>query len=282
MDSVYLNNSKHKELIRDKWVEFIQEGGVTENGIGILTFPAEEMQDLHLFKKNGLIDWEENETGSYTITKGKVICFEKSSKIFRALSTKLVNAVVESQEIGSHLRQKYDGIMKGNQRIFPLDAINLDYDGNISKNKVPIEEKIDLIFKFQAIHRKNFSLFLTWPSTETEDEEAYKTLLKETIKNNLKDPTAVAFKEVFEKKFNEIEDLDYDNLSLIGLTKIILKKASNNKFKLVKNELFIYGEDGRKKMYSVMYNFEYDEHKADYLIYSEHVAFSLTEISTLT
>ena len=280
-ESIYIHNSAHKDVIRTKWVEFIQECVKHNEGVGIITFPAEEMHDLHFFRQNGLIDWEENETGNLTITKGKVVCFEKRSKIFMALSTKLVNAVVESQEMGSHLRQKYDGIMKGNQRIFPVDAVNLDYDGNISKNKVPIEEKIELIFKFQGIYKKSFSLFITWPSTEEDDEEAYKTLLKDTIKNNLLDPSACSFKEKFDQRFETVDELGYDNLSIIGLAKIILKRASNGKYKLSKNEFFVYGEEARMRMYSALFNFQYVDNRPENLIYSEDVASSLSEVSFL-
>ncbi|MEQ6121209.1 hypothetical protein [Reichenbachiella sp. MALMAid0571] len=277
----YLNNSAHKDLIREKWVEFIRECVSHDNGVGVITFPAEEMHDLYIFKNNGLIDWEENETGTLTITKGKVVCFEKRSKIFMTLSTKLVNAVVESQEIGSHLRQKYEGIMRGSERIFPVDAVNLDYDGNISKNKVPIDEKVDLIFKFQAVHKRSFSFFMTWPSTEDDDEEAYKSLLKKTISSNLKDPSAILFKEEFDKRYQSIDDLDYDNLSIIGLTKIVLKKASNSHFRLVKHECIVYGEEERRKMYSVLFNFEFQEEQPENLIYSEVVVNSLSQVLRL-
>lgn len=280
--STYLNNSNHKNIIRAKWVEFIKACITHDNAIGVITFPAEEMHDLHVFRDNGLIDWQENETGTLTITKGKVVCFEKSSKIFKSLSTKLVNATVESQEIGSHLRQKYEGIMKGNEKIFPVDAVNLDYDGNISKNKVPIDEKIELIFKFQAVHKRSFSLFITWPSTESEDDESYKTLLRKTISNNLTDPSATLFKEGFDKRFQSIDELNYDNLSLIGLTKIVLKKASNSRFRLAKHEYFVYGENGRKRMYSVLFNFNFEEDSSENLIYSEVVVNSLSNIKDLS
>ncbi len=281
----YLNNSSHKNFIREKWVEFIQEVVTHDDEIGIITFPAEEMQDLCLFKEKGLIDWNETETGAYHITKGKVVCFEKSHRIFSQLSSKLVNVVLES-EIGIYLRTNYNKIESGivtpkKIKVFPVDAINLDYDGRLAKCKVPIDDKIDLIFKFQRIHKRNFSLFLTWPSTEEDDEEEYKTLLKTTIQNNLSDPSAQNFKRLFEEKFNSIEDLDYDNLSLVGLTKLVLKKASNSFYKLNRHELYTYGENGRKKMYSVLYNFEHRESSAENLIYSQDVDKALAEITSL-
>lgn len=277
----YIHNSAHKEFIRDKWVEFINEILVEGEELGIITFPAEEMQDLFLFKEKGLIDWEENETGNFTITKGKIVCFEKSTKIWMALRTKLVGAEVEKDEIGSYLRSKYQAIMNGQPKVFPVTAVNLDYDGNISKNKVPIQEKIDLIFKFQAHHTQNFALFITWPYTENEDTNEYKQLLKQTIANNLEDPSATAFRDSFLQSFN-LDDINYDNLSIIGLTKIIFRNSANAHYKLTKNEFYVYGETGRRKMYSIMLNFEFiGNGTSQNLIYSQDVAFALSQILTL-
>lgn len=280
--SNYIHNSAHKEFIRDKWVEFINEILVEGEELGIITFPAEEMQDLFLFKEKGLIDWEENETGNLTITKGKIICFEKSTKIWMALRTKLVGAEVEKEEIGNYLRSKYQAIMNGHPKVFPVTAVNLDYDGNLSKNKVPIQEKIDLIFKFQAHHTQNFALFITWPYSEDEDTIEYKQLLKQTIANNLEDPSAKNFKENFLQNFN-LEDLDYDNLSIIGITKLIFRNSSNAYYKLVKNEFYVYGETGRRKMYSIMLNFEFiGNGTSQNLIYSQDVTFALSKIQNLS
>ena len=277
----YIHNSSHKEFIRDKWVEFIQDIIGEDEELGIITFPAEEMQDLLLLKERGLLDWEVNETGNFTITKGKIICFEKSTKIYMKLHTKLVGAVVESTEIGSYFRMKYHSIMNGNATVFPVTAINLDYDGNLSKNKVPIQEKIDLIFKFQGAHTKNFSLFMTWPDTENEDTAEYKTLLRQTIVNNLADPSATTFRDSFLENYN-LDELNYDDLSIIGLTKLIFRNSSNAYYKLIKHEFYIYGEIGRKKMYSILLNFEYiGNGTSQNTIYSQDVVSALTEIFTL-
>jgi hypothetical protein len=277
----YLHNSAHKEFIRDKWVEFIEAILIDGEELGVITFPAEEMQDLLLFKDKGLIDWKVTETGSFEITKGKIICFEKSGKIYRKLVSKLVGAVVESTEIGAYFRNKYEGIMRGSTKVFPVTAINLDYDGNLSKNKVPIEEKISLIFKFQAHHTQNFSLFITWPDTEDEDTDEYKALLRQTIANNLADPSATDFRDNFLESY-VLNDLDYENLSIIGLTKLIFRNSSNAYFKLVKHEFYVYGENGRRKMYSILLNFEFIGNAiSQSTIYSQDVVCALTKISTL-
>ena len=282
MAEIYIHNSTHKEFIRDKWVEFSTDMLNNENGLSIITFPAEEMHDLHLFAEKGLIEWQLTETGAYSITKGKVVCFEKVHKYFIALSTKLSNAVIETTEFGMYLRNKYEGIMRGSTKIFPVDVINLDYDGNISKSTVPIEEIIRLLFEYQALHKKNFSLFMTWPHTEDEDENRYKDLLKKTINDNLSDPTAISFKDIYETNHPDVEDLNYDQLSVIGLSKIIIKKAANHKYNLHKNEFYIYGEPERRKMFSILLNFDFQEHIAEHALYSNSVSKSLVDITDLT
>jgi len=278
----YVNNSDHKEYIRSKWIEFIQESVDHNDGIGVITFPAEEMQDLQLFQENGLIEWEETETGALNVTKGKVICFEKSHTIFASLSSKLVNVVLEN-EIGSYLNLNYHKISSlQSTKVFPVDVVNLDYDVRLAKcSRIQISQKLNLIFEFQGLHQRNFSLFLTWPSTEEDDEEDYKDLLKRTIGNNLNDPSATSFRDEFIEQFETVENLDYDYLSLVGLIKIILKKASNHLFQLNKHEYYIYGEEGRKKMYSVLFNFEYVTDKSEFLIYSQDVSKSLAQIRNL-
>ncbi len=278
----YLHNSEHKDFIRTRWVEYIKDLVDPDQGLSIITFPAEEMHDLNLFKEEGLIEWEETETGGYRIVKGKVICFEKRTKIFMRLREKLVGAQVLPDELGSFLRSKYQGIMEGSPKFFPVDVVNLDYDGNISKNRVSIEEKVRLIFEFQANHGKNFSLFLTWPSTEGEDEEEYKNLLSQTIKNNLSDPSATIFKESFEAKFDDIESLSYDDLSIIGITKICFRRASICFYELQRNELYTYGEENRHKMYSILLEFKYvGNSKGENELYSEYVGNALNEITKL-
>lgn len=277
----YLHNSAHKEFIRDKWVEYMQEN-LDDEEFGIITFPAEEMHDLYLFKQKGLIDWEENETGNITITKGKVICFEKSTKIYRKLREKLVNASVESDEIGSFLRNKYQSIMNGHRKVFPVHAINLDYDGSLAKNRVPIKEKIELIFKYQANYSINFSLFLTWPCSETEDTDEYKEILRKTIKNNLEDPSATSFEKKFRQEKLDINSLNYDELSIIGLSKLILRISSNSYYKLHKNEFYIYGGEDRRKMYSILLNFTFiGDGASQNKIYSEDVERALSSIQNL-
>lgn len=281
MAKVYLHNSGHKEFIRDKWVEFAALMANDENGLSVITLPAEEMHDLHLFVENGLIEWEVSETGTYYIKKGKIVCFETVPKFFRTIRNNLTNATVEQTEIGAYLRQNYNAIMGGSTKVFPVDAINLDYDGNLSKNRVPIAEVVNLVFEYQAKHSKSFSLFLTWPQTENEDEDAYKNLLRQTITENLGDPRAVPFKELYEAGHPAVDDLHYDKLSVIGISKVIIQKASRHKFNLHKNEFYIYGEEGRRQMYSILLNFDFQAETPEHTVYTACIAKSLDEINDL-
>jgi hypothetical protein len=122
---------------------------------------------------------------------------------------------------------------------------------------------------------------MTWPHTEAEDEIRYKDLLKQTIGNNLNDPRAVSFKSLYEASHPEVNNLDYDRLSVIGLSKIIIQKAAHHKYNLHKNEFYIYGEEGRRKMFSMLLNFDFQQETADHAIYSNCVSKSLIEIINL-
>jgi hypothetical protein len=288
MAAKYINNSKHKDSIRDRWVYFIEElvkedGSLEEQGIGLITFPAEEMNDLELFASKGFIGWEETETGSLNIIKGRVICFEKSAPIWKKLKTKLINATVEN-EFEKFLSNQFKAIAKGSIKIFPVDVINLDYDGAISKNSLSIDVVMNMIFELQVKFQKNFSLFMTWPKPHNpeNDEPEFLNSLKDIIVENLSDPRAGEFKTGFEKDFESVDNIEYQTLSIIGLTKKILTQASTKKYQITRYEYYSYGETGRQPMISVLYHFSFvGQTKTQNLIYSEDVPKSLAKVSIL-
>lgn len=289
MTAKYIKNSNHKDSIRDRWVYFIEEmvkedGSLAEEGIGVITFPAEEMNDLELFESKGFIGWEETETGNLSIVKGKVICFEKSSQIWRKLKAKLINAIVLEAEFEKYVSNNFNAFVKGSIKIFPVDVINLDYDGAISRNSLPIDVTIGLIFDLQSKFQKNFSLFLTWPRPHNpeKDEPDFLNSLKETITNNLTDPRATGFKEIFEKDFKSVDEFEYHSLSIVGLTKKILAHASSKKYQVKRYEYYSYGEPGRQQMMSVLYHFCFvGQGKTQNSIYSEDVPKALAPVSIL-
>ena len=283
---IYLNNSKQKDFIRNKWIQFAEEIYKEVNhDFGILTFPAEEMQDLRLFKEKGFIDWEEVETESadgtlnYRITKGKIRCFEKKSSVQRYLNQRLIQAKIEG-DFCPYIAANYSKIMSGKDKTFPVDVVNLDFDGRLQSNqKYPFEATIECIFEFQRKHKQNFSLFLTWPSTEDEDMIEYKELLENIIESNLSDPSAESFKQSFERSFRTIKDLKYERKSIIGIAKIIIKKASHSLYSLRKSEFFVYGgNEQRKRMISLMFNFYFDGGSGrEHILYSKNVGIAMIE-----
>ncbi|MFA5953799.1 MAG: hypothetical protein WC812_04355 [Candidatus Pacearchaeota archaeon] len=280
MVSNYKNNSRHKEFIRKKWVEFIKEiSKLEEKECSIITLPSDEMQDLRLFKEEGIIDWEENETESCTITKGKVICFERLTSIHNKLAKKLVNATTHPYEIGRFFQEKYNKLINGETTFFPVDVINLDLDGNLSKNDTSIERILDLLFQFQKNYNK-FSLFLTFPETEAEDELEFKDKLKSILNSNLSDEHNNEFIQMFKEKFPSTDEIQYYEFVTISLVKLIIKKATHFNYKLSKQEFYYYGENGRRKMISILINFEYNPNSTPGLYYSEVIK-SLEKVNEL-
>lgn len=289
MPEQYIHNSSHKNQIRDKWVEYIkllldgENRDDDDRAISVITFPAQEMQDLLLFAENGLLEFRDTETEDYFLTKGRIICFEKNEKIWRYLRHKLVNATVE-KEFERYILSKAKSITRGKINIFPVDCINLDYDGNISKNEVPISVMLQYIFRFQTGHKKDFALFITWPMPheETDDEPGYFDSLRKIIRNNLTDPNATDFAELFNQEHSSIEGISYELTSIVGLSKQILQESTAHSYQLLNNEFFFYGEAGRKQMMSVLYYFKFiGDEKPQHQIYSEDVEKTLNVIQTL-
>lgn len=284
----YIHNSQQKDFIRDKWIEFARETyGSAEHDFGILTFPAEAMQDLHHFKKNGFIDWEEVEsesedgTHNYKITKGNIRCFEKKTSIYQLIHRKLIQAKVNNEDFCAYVVANYTRIMGGSDKTFPMDVINLDFEGRLYPNSTyPFDNTVKCIFEFQKKHKRDFSLFITWPVVEDQDMNEYKELLNNVIESNLEDPSALNFKKSFEKEIGTIKKLHYERKSVIGVTKIIIKKASQNLFMLRKKEFYVYGGgEGKQRMLSLLFNFKYDgKNGKENIIYSNDVGSSMLEV----
>ena len=245
------------------------------------------MQDLHLFREEGFIDWEEVETEStdgtsnYRIIKGKVRCFEKNNTIQRYLNQRLIEAKVEG-DFCPYIAANYSKIISGKDKTFPVDVVNLDFDGRLQPNsKYPLETTIKYIFEFQRKHKKNFSLFLTWPLTEKEDMTDYKDLLKNVIESNLVDPSSQTFKASFEISIGSVENLHYERKSVIGVSKIVIKKASQNLYNLNRSEFFVYGglEKERKRMISLLFNFIFEgKDGRENIIYSQNIITSMLDV----
>lgn len=285
MTPEYLNNSRQKNALRKKWVECIKSNYSTQiksGEIALITFPAAECQDLALFASEGIIGWEKSETGAYCITKGKVICFEKKQKIFRVLNTRIANAILLNHEIGRYFQQEYNKLMNGQASIFPVEVINLDFDINLSKNDTDIEEIVDLIFKFQNHFKKNFSIFLTFPITESEDEAGFKSKFKNLISSNLRDSRNNDFKKRFEEQYDKISALNYLSFLTVGISKLFVKKSSSYNYEIIKHQFMHYGGGGRRKMISLILDFNYNELKTTTDIYYDNVVKCVDETEIIS
>lgn len=285
----YIYNSEHKNEVRQKWVTFLkkiveEDQREDDQGISVITFPAEEMQDLLLFAENGLIEFEDTETGSLLLKKGKVTCFESNGKIFKSLRTRLINVQIE-RNFDTFISNKFKELNRGKINLFPVDAINLDYDGNISKQSIPIITTINHVFSLQANHEKDFCLFLTWPKPHdpNHDEPGFLDALKRVINDNLTNPNSVNFAELFKSQYESIDQVDYDFISFVGLTKQIIRISTSNRYQLIENEFLFYGEEERQKMFSVLYYFKFiGDEKPEHQLYSEDVSKSLVDVQNLT
>ncbi len=286
MSETYNNNSSHKDLIRNKWIEFLREilaiREDRDQEVGIITLPSHEMQDVQLFVKEGFLQWEKTETDAWKITKGKLVCFEKLGSVFCLLRPKLVNAEVISHEIGSYFQQRYHQITSPDSKFPHIDAINLDFDGNLSKNNTSIDRLLKTIFEFQSRRKCNFSLFLTLPETETEDTDAYKSQLRNHIQSNIDSEHTASFRTLFQTKHNSIEDLEYYEFVIIGLAKMITKESSQTNYEIIKREFYLYGESDRRVMFSLLLNFKYIGDTPAHGLYFSEVVKTLDDIKKLT
>lgn len=286
-DGIYVNNSEQKNYVREQWILFAKETYTGKaHDFGIVTFPAEAMQDLHLFKERGFIDWEEVETESspgrpnYKVTKGNIRCFEIKTSIYKSISERLILAKVNNADFCAYINSQYPKILNGSDKTFPVDVVNLDFEGRLySNSKYPFDVTVKNIFEFQKKYKRDFSLFITWPLVENADLEEYKNLIQDVIITNLQDPSAEKFKISFKEEFSEVHDLDYERKSAIGVAKIVIKKASQNLFRLGRNAFYVYGGDKQQRMISLLFNFIYDGSTGnENILYSNDVASSMIKV----
>lgn len=140
-------------------------------------------------------------------------------------------------------------------------------------------QRSNAFLNFKKKHKRDIALFLTWPVVENDDITEYKNLLHSVIETNLDDPSALKFKESFEEKIGTIDSLEYERKSVIGVAKIIIKKASQNLYTLSKAEFYVYGGTGQQRMISLLYNFKYsDKMGHENIIYSKDVVNSLVDV----
>lgn len=280
---IYKNNSRSKDKIRKEWAGYIKKILKSGEKLKLITLPAAELNDLEVFAAEGLFKWEKRETDSYEITEGEIVCFESRTPIYQEILKKLVNAKeVFQYDIGLYFRSKYQSIVQGDGKnnIFPINAINLDFDGYLSKYSVPISELVEMIFTFQARFRLPFSLFLTFPVLYGEDTEDYLDSLKAILDANLKD--VEGFKKIYKQRYTK--NPSYEEFIMIAIAKIIIKCSSYKYYRVTSNDFYIYKGGGSRKltMISMLFNFEYIEPaEAGQSLYFSEVEKTLKPISKI-
>ncbi|MFW5852835.1 MAG: hypothetical protein ACOCUR_02295 [Nanoarchaeota archaeon] len=279
--SNYVHTSSHKEKIRAEWVNSIKQFFPDKDDLTLVDLPSEEIEDLKLFSDEGLIKLEqEGDAEVFNVSKGKIFCFEMSGSKCAQLTSKLCNAVVLPEEIGKYIQNNQFSLLENGSvgfSMFPLDICNLDFDKNISKNGIPINVTLENIVKIQKNFQKDFLLFLTFPQCENEDKRDFKLMLKSGIKANLEKSGNERFIEMFSDKYSRIENMNYQSLVVVGICKQLAKISYENNFNIEHNQPFTYGENGRKKMVSLIVKFTYSDNP-DYL---ENALSSLNEVNEL-
>lgn len=63
---------------------------------------------------------------------------------------------------------------------------------------------------------------------------------------------------------------------------MVISHSAQNLFNLNKNQFYIYGEEGRRKMYSVLFNLEYSgQQEREQILYKNNVLRSLDVAKSL-
>ncbi len=285
MTDGYKENSPGKDFVREKWVAYTKESinNPTE-GLSLFTLTTPEMEDVKLFVNNGLLEWSKKETESYEITKGRLYICESNGDRCRKINDVLVNAKVWSDDVGHFLFNFYSQLFKGDRKMFPLDMINLDFDGCLAKNKVGIEKMTEIIFDCQSKHRVKFSFFLTFPEIERCDleETEYMDMLNGLLEENLKNEFTIKFQEDFKDKYKTVKDLTHGQFLVVCVAKLIVKNATAKGYKIVENDFIQYTGGGDTPMISMLFRFEHTgQARPDHGLYFNEVPKTLKEIDII-
>ena len=259
----YKHDSSNKQLVREKWVEYIR---LVKDGDGsplsMITLPSNEFQELGYYANEGLIEATAiEETGVLRIENGRIFCFEKDSKRYLELQSKLAGATSLNDDICSWFRNIRTRFLNGKKfDQFPFDAINLDFEGSMSKLRVSISETMDTLLLFQSKFNKPFAFFLTFPESSNTDTAEYKAELVSIIESNLNDDRNQDFINRFGATYGTIENMPYEALQAVGIIKQIIKESSVKNYKCLKCDYILYGGvevEGRqrKRMQSLLFYF---------------------------
>lgn len=255
----YQNNTVQKDIVRKKWVEYsknLYDGCNDKNKFTLLTLTTPQIEDILLFAKNGLFSLTLTETGAYFLTSGKVFCCEKNTPRFLGIREKLVGAKVEEIDICEYIWNS--GLSR---KSFPVDIINLDFDGCLSKLKKDPERLIDTVYNRQKEFGKNFSFFLTFPVCDDIATDAYVKHHKTRISSMLEENSE--YNSIFTEKFNSINQIDFESVLTLSLSCFFARSANHFGFSLENCDFFVYGQKRasanieRKRMISLLFQNKY-------------------------
>lgn len=257
----YEFNSPEKKFIRQNWVEFATRINPEKENFSMIALTTESLDDLNLFADNGFYDIDHLESGLIRFNKGRFKCFETKGTTYRKLIKLLPNEFVIPGEIGFEIGKEYNQVFVelGESKSFPCDVINLDFTSSISNvTKRDILNVFKWIFEFQRKYNKDYSLFITFSNTNGENEIDILNKFEEIIQENISN-THTDFKLKFEEKYSSMAELktnSYNQFLVTGISKFLVKFASENKFKLDDFKFYTYDKE-RHKMISLLFNFKF-------------------------
>lgn len=283
MEEDYRFNSSEKNFVRSRWVEFTKKSYKNDHEFKYMCMPSVEMQDLRLYAEEGLLEIKDAETSEVKkLMKGEVLAFEQDTKKTREMRNKLVNLKVVNSSVSGTV------ISRNEEKEFPFDTINLDFDGSLEKSMNDPGRFFDNLFYQQSNGGHDCSLFVTFPETVKDYTPQYTEKLREIITLNIADPNCREFKDEYNKRFG-IPDasLNDENLSIVAITKLVIRFAIFYKFRMAEAEYYTYGsressKGGRQRMIALLYYFTYSGRLNQTSSYCEDVMYSLNLAKDLT
>lgn len=283
MEGDYRFNSSEKDFVRSRWVEFSRKSYKNDHEFKYMCMPSVEMQDLWLYAKEGLLEIKDAETsGVKKLMWGEVLAFEHDGKKATEMRNKLVNLGVIPSGV-------YESVInKKKQKEFPFDTVNLDFDGSLEKSMKDPELFFDNLFYQQSNGGHDCSLFITFPETVKDYHPQYTEKLREIITSNIADPNCREFKDKYNKRFG-ISDagLNGEDLSIVSITKLVIRFAIKYKFRIAEVEYYTYGlrelsKGGRQRMIALLFYLTYSGSLNPTSSYCNDVMYSLILAKDLT
>jgi len=227
-DQIY--NSPQKWHIRTKWIHYAsrrkEKSG--KNYINLLTLTSTKCYDIKLFQQEGLLLTTDTGYARRSLT----FCEYHPERYAR-----IRNLLPGARDWRGKLEKFVDAgrsyVSDRAQRWFPYDVINLDFTKPGFRQK---EEKtsitmqtISKIFMIQRLKSHSFTLFVTLPAIEEDNDITGKTELDNCLNSNL-DGSYPDFEKNFLQKYPEKAFPDYREFLLFVVPKLIIKYGQSENF----------------------------------------------------